>query len=443
MYFCFLGFIETLQEIFKGIFDTILTPILTDVLTVVIDLLGGILMDIFGELLLQALVIILTVVDFLESIFDIFSGYRDVYLEGESMDLLNAFMSLDQVKTAFLMVTILAVALAFLFTIISVGKSISDMTLDGKKPIGKVLGTGLKAAITFALVPFMVIFFLQLSTLMVRTVSNAIVGYQGNGKPPTIGTIIFLTGGMEAGRTELKEPGFSDSIRNKYFTGEVSYTNMEQVKKDFDPAKFNIVICLVCTVLVILILLSSIFLFIQRIFDVLILYIVSPLFVSTMPFDDGASFGKWRDLFVAKLFSGFGVIFTMKLYLMLVPLITSRNLILFDDTSVAGYAFVNSMLKLFIIIGGAWAAFKAQHLILQILHPEAARSAQMATSMMMGVVVGAATGGAGLAMAAAAGGGANSQTASKGRSSTAARSIANVRALENSESEPRSQAYRG
>ena len=36
MYICFLGFIETLQEIFSGIFDTILSPILTDVLTVIV-----------------------------------------------------------------------------------------------------------------------------------------------------------------------------------------------------------------------------------------------------------------------------------------------------------------------------------------------------------------------------------------------------------------------
>lgn len=446
MYFCYLGFIETLQEIFKGIFDSILNPILTDVLTVVIDLVGGILMDIFGELLLQALVIILSVVDFLESIFDIFSGYRDVKVSGQSMDLLSAFMELDQVKTAFLMVTMLAVALAFLFTIIAVGKSISDMTLDGKRPVGKVLGSGLKAALTFALVPFMVIFFLQLSTLMVRSVSDAIVGYQGVGKPPSMGTIIFLTGGLEAGRTQLKEPGFTDSIRNKYFTGQVSYTNMAQVKKDFDPAQFNIVICLVCTILVIIILICSIFMFIQRIFEVLLLYIVSPLFVSTMPFDEGASFGKWRDLFVAKLFSGFGIIFTMKLYLMLVPLITSSNLVLFDDTTVAGYAFVNAMLKLFIVIGGAWAAFKSQHLMLQILHPEAARSAQMATTMMMGVVAGAATGGAGMAMALAAGGGGNAgggPSKGGGKGGGAARSLASIKALEASESQSSSQAYRG
>ena len=444
MYICLLGFIETLQEIFKVIFDEVLTPILTDVLMVVIDLVGNTLMDIFGELLLQGLVILLKIVDFLESIFDIFSGNRDVGVNGHSMDLLSAFFSMDKVKMAFLMVTILAVGMAFLFTIATVAKSISDMTLDNKRPVGKVLGSGMKAALTFALVPFMAVFFLQLSTLVVRGVNSQMVAAQvDGGKPPTMGTVIFLTGSMNAAKHDVENPGFTDSIRGKYYKGQVEYTDMDRVKKDFDPAKFDIVICSVCTILVIIILICGIFLFIQRIFDVLLLYVVSPLFVSTMPFDDGAAFGKWRDLFVAKLFSGFGVIFTMKLYLMLVPLLTGNSISLFSDRTIAGYAVINSMLKMFIVIGGAWAAFKAQHLFLQVLHPEAARSARMATAMMMGAVAGAVTGGAGMAAAALSHSGSPGSILSrKGRRVVEeSRSMANVKAME--EASSKSQAFRG
>lgn len=199
MYICFLGFIETLQEIFSGIFDTILSPILTDVLTVIVTFAVDTLKKTFAELFLQLLVVVLKIVDFLEDIFDIFSGYRDVYVDRQPTDLLSAFMSMDKVKMAFLMVTVLAVALAFLFTIIAVGKSISDMTLEGKRPVGKVLGAGVKAAVAFALVPFMVIFFLQLSTILVRSATNALVMQQTDGTPPSMGTIIFLTGSLDAG----------------------------------------------------------------------------------------------------------------------------------------------------------------------------------------------------------------------------------------------------
>ncbi len=443
MYICFLGFIETLQEIFSGIFDTILSPILTDVLTVIVTFAVDTLKKTFAELFLQLLVVVLKIVDFLEDIFDIFSGYRDVYVDRQPTDLLSAFMSMDKVKMAFLMVTVLAVALAFLFTIIAVGKSISDMTLEGKRPVGKVLGAGVKAAVAFALVPFMVIFFLQLSTILVRSATNALVMQQTDGTPPSMGTIIFLTGSLDAGRTDLAEPSFTDSVRNKYYTGRVSYTDMKQVKKDFDPAKFQIAICAVCTLLMIVILICGIFLFIQRIFDVLLLYIVSPLFVSTMPFDDGASFGKWRDMFVAKLLSGFGVIFTMKLYLMLVPTVAGSRLLMFDDKTLEGYAFINAMLKLFVVIGGAWAAFKSQHLILTILHPEAARAARMSTAMMMGAVMGAAGGAAGLARAVLPGKRRRVFMDHQGSSVLSeSRSLGSIKAMEQ-EAERKSQAFRG
>ena len=262
-------------------------------------------------------------------------------------------------------------------------------------------------------------------------------------QPPSMGTIIFLTGSLDAGRTDLAEPSFTDSVRNKYYTGRVSYTDMKQVKKDFDPAKFQIAICAVCTLLMIVILICGIFLFIQRIFDVLLLYIVSPLFVSTMPFDDGASFGKWRDMFVAKLLSGFGVIFTMKLYLMLVPTVAGSRLLMFDDKTLEGYAFINAMLKLFVVIGGAWAAFKSQHLILTILHPEAARAARMSTAMMMGAVMGAAGGAAGLARAALPGKRRGVFVDHQGSSVLSeSRSLGSIKAMEQ-EAERKSQAFRG
>ena len=289
----------------------------------------------------------------------------------------------------------------------------------------------------------MVIFFLQLSTILVRSATNALVMQQTDGTPPSMGTIIFLTGSLDAGRTDLAEPSFTDSVRNKYYTGRVSYTDMKQVKKDFDPAKFQIAICAVCTLLMIVILICGIFLFIQRIFDVLLLYSVSPLFVSTMPFDDGASFGKWRDMFVAKLLSGFGVIFTMKLYLMLVPTVAGSRLLMFDDKTLEGYAFINAMLKLFVVIGGAWAAFKSQHLILTILHPEAARAARMSTAMMMGAVMGAAGGAAGLARAALPG--KRRRVFVDHQSSSVlseSRSLGSIKAMEQ-EAERKSQAFRG
>jgi hypothetical protein len=121
---------------------------------------------------------------------------------------------------------------------------------------------------------------------------------------------------------------------------------------------------------------------------VLLLYLVSPVYVSALPIDDGNLFSKWREMFLAKLFAGFGTVFTMKIFLVIVPLISGSSITLYADPN------IDAMLKLFIIIGGAWAAFRAQNLFLQILHPEAAFAAQATMMAMFGM--------AGMAMRGAA-----------------------------------------
>lgn len=143
--------------------------------------------------------------------------------------------------------------------------------------------------------------------------------------------------------------------------------------------------------------------FIRRLFELLLLYIISPLFVSTIPLDDGATFARWRELFVAKFFSGFGVIFSMRYYLLLVPSIAGDSLCLYNKNLPNAVA-INNVLKLFIIVGGAWAVYKSQSLILEILNKDAAMAEQQAGSLISGIIIGSATTAANLGMAAATGG---------------------------------------
>ena len=96
---------------------------------------------------------------------------------------------------------------------------------------------------------------------------------------------------------------------------------------------------------------------------------MSPLYVSTIPLDDGAIFARWRELFIAKFFSGFGSIFAMKYYLMVVPYFTSSNLMLYDSKLPNG-TMIDNVLRVFLIVGGAWAVYHGQTLIMDILAPQ-------------------------------------------------------------------------
>ncbi len=150
----------------------------------------------------------------------------------------------------------------------------------------------------------------------------------------------------------------------------------------------------------------AMFVFIRRIIEVAMLYLTAPLFVSAMPLDGGAVFGKWRQMFIGKLFTGFGIVISMKLVFMLTPIIFTPNLRLYGASTT-----IDSILKTLFMVASFYAAWKSSTLITELISPEAAMAERDSMDVighlareaaMMGIA--AATGGAGAAGAGAGAG---------------------------------------
>ena len=431
-------FLNALSKLFEFIFNDILAPILKDILEVFINFFLNVIWTVLGELLLTLFSALCSLVDFIESIFNVFAGLAPVYYndpnyaEPRQMSLLDVLFEMEAITLAFWMITLVAMGICILFTIYKTAKSISDMTLEDRNPISKVLADAMKASVTFLMIPMLCVMMLQLSSVITNQTQTAFNAAQGG--DTSLGTIIFLSATMDADKktTSPKDmltgtiamekdrmPSFTDSVRKPYMNDPTLYQNLDRIKADFHPANVNYLVGFISSVLVLLILLLSIITFIRRLFELLLLYIISPFFVSTIPLDDGATFSRWRELFIAKFFSGFGMIFSMKYYMMLIPFISSSGLVLYPK-DVAYGATINTILQLFIVIGGAYAVFKAQSLILELLSPEAAQAEQQSSAMLTGMVMGAvsaASGGAGAVLSGlmSAGGGGGGSSGGKGK----------------------------
>lgn len=397
------SFVEALQGIFQTVLEKVFTPILTEILQIFINYMTNVIWTLWSEWLIAIFVLLCSLVDFLENIFNVFAGITPVEVEGESTYLLDAFLQMKNVTTAFCCITLMALAICFIFTIFKTAKSVSDMALEDRNPISKVMANGMRAAVSFMLIPFLCMFMLQVSSVITSQVIGTFDSVQGG--HTTIGTIVFLSAGIDAdkattgerdivsGEMEMqagRNPTFNDSVRQPYLDGTYDYTDLDRVKKDFHVANFNYLAGFGCAVMLLVVLGGTILVFIRRLFDILLLYIVSPFFVSTIPLDDGAVFKKWRELFIAKFISGFGSIFSMRYYLMLVPTVMSSSLCLYDK-SLPNASTIDNILKIFVIIGGAWSVYKGQSLILQVMHPEAAMAEKQAGSLVTGMVIGAAS----------------------------------------------------
>ena len=282
----------------------------------------------------------------------------------EPITLLEYFFRVEPVQKAFLTITFVAVAISFLTTIIAVTRSISDMALENKTPLSTVFRQGLQAAVSFMLIPIVCLFMLQMVTQVTVVINSSMVNQHAD---TTMSDVLFISAaGMGAK---------SDEIEENYSYGQ-KYENAEQVKKDFDITKFDYVLAFASSILVTLLMLCSILQFIQRIIMVLLLYLVSPFFVAYIPLDGGAKFKEWREMFVAQMISAFGPIIAMKIYFLIVPMLVGGGM------SYGVNSYTEACIKLFIVIGGAFAVYKSRLLLISVVNPMAAGS--MAESGIIG-----------------------------------------------------------
>lgn len=176
-------------------------------------------------------------------------------------------------------------------------------------------------------------------------------------------TLIFLIAGMEAAQNSLYNSGsIDDTIRRGYISGDKDYNDLSQVRKDFDIWEMDYMVGYIACIVFVIIMAICIFTFIVRLFNLLLLYLSAPLFASAMPADDGSKWNSWIQAFVIQLFSGFGMVIAMRLYLIIIPLVISDDLVFFP-----GSPFLNRMAQLLMILGGSWAVLQAGNVITGIL----------------------------------------------------------------------------
>ncbi len=93
---------------------------------------------------------------------------------------------------------------------------------------------------------------------------------------------------------------------------------------------------------------------IERIIDLVFLYVVSPFIIAVSPLDEGNRLGIWKDLVISKLLSVAGMLICFYIYFLCLPIVKSIF---------TGDAFIVQFAYLLFVIGGALAARKGGLLI--------------------------------------------------------------------------------
>lgn len=352
--------------------EKLLLPILKKIGKTIYESLAGVIYQIFAKLL--------DLLNNLNAIFDTIIGLSDVKYKNESMKMIDIFFRNTSISKLFWYMTFIGFALCLLFAIVAVARSAFDLDFEGKKPVSRVLSLTLRAMVLLFTMEFFVYFVIRLSGAVLMGISAAVNNARegsGAGTAPTLGGIIFAVASLKASRHSgenlpASNVSITDARRRPYYDGTKSFLNIDEVKAHFDFAKFDYVVGFLVAIFLIIVMSICLIIFVRRLFDLVVLYVLSPFFVSTYPLDDGERFAKWRDQFMGKAFSGFGMAAAMKLYLILVPLIMESGI---TFSGVGGGKKMSPefdyFVKIFFLAGGAWAILKAGPMITSLISESA------------------------------------------------------------------------
>lgn len=312
------------------------------------DLLQG-LLELICSLFYGMFSGICLLIDFIKTIFYKLCGIETVEIEGEQGDLLSNLLESEIIKRVFLTIFIIGFILLIVFTILAIIKSNYQEKQNWKTVLSK---TG-QAFIIMLLIPFTVIIGVMLTNTIMSSINQAMNVYPSSGQG-SIGGQFLITIGHDAYKGLIDQ----SQAEAMFVSGELNYAKLSVVKQYYDITELNYVIGLLGSLVMLIMFVISAITFVQRIFDIVLLYIISPVSISTIPLDEGNRFKVWKDMLISKILSAHGIILVMNLFFLIIPQVYQ---IKFFDNS-----FQNGVVYILFLIGGSFAVTKASRVISQL-----------------------------------------------------------------------------
>lgn len=308
------------------------------------------LVDLFYRILYKLFSSICVLIDFIKEIFYKLCGIETVNIDGEQTDLLSSLMASDLIKKVFLSVFLIGVILLVIFTIIAILKS----NYHEKQNYKTVLVKTAQSLLIVLVVPFVVISGILLTNTIMASINTGMQATMTT-KNATIGGQFLVTIGTTA---YIGPPEKQAMIESMFISGELNYNNLSMVRTYYDITELNYLIGLLGGLVILVMFVISALTFVQRIFDIVLLYIISPISISTLPLDEGNRFKVWKDMLISKVLSAYGIILVMNLFFLIIPQVYKIQF--FKNH------FQNGVVYILFLIGGSFAVTKASRVISQL-----------------------------------------------------------------------------
>lgn len=382
------GAIDGIVDFFRDALGDMLDTILSILLTALSGIFYGLQMGFF------------VIMDVIQTLFRKVAGLDSYYYQGnlQTGDMAMDFIFNPTVMAVFWSVLVVAGILLFATTFVAIIRS--EITEKGSNPKAPIIGRALKSILYFAMVPIVSILGIFFANVLLKTLDRATTV----NNVTTLSGMVFQAAAAQACRAENSvefankfKDDFGVSIgtitdksqthlvadaANKAFangtvikmqsvTGDEPYmwADYNILGGSFDPTAdvacsisefhmvfyyynlmpgmgFDYLIGYIGGFIACAMLLTSILGCMQRLFEITILFVISPPIIALMPIDNGSRYNTWRQEFVKRVLACYGPIIGLNLVFMLLTIIGDYSL--FPNET--GYAIHNALVKMFFMI---------------------------------------------------------------------------------------------
>ena len=317
-----------------------------------------------------------SIIDNLLACANMLCGIVPITYQGEETDFIGFLMKNQAVTYAFVAAVLIGVFLVFIFGIIAIIRTIATEKVE-KTPaqIGVQVG---KTLLTFLFIPAAFAVLLFFTNVVMQVLYSATLG----GSPDGLGR--FLAGAFAQ---DALNP---DTPSDFYLIPTFNYRSTSSMRSYVNLSEYDYFFSWLTGIVLLISLAPALLVFVDRAISIVVLFIFSPISLSTAVLDDGARFKLWRDQFIVKLLTGYGCIIAINIYALIVGAISSNGLVFFEDY------ILNNVMKIIIIIGGGVSMNRMMALIGNLIS-QGAGSNEMRDNALAAVGFGSAlSGGMGL-----------------------------------------------
>ena len=298
----------------------------------------------FQETLLLIFLWVLRAIDGFMDLFSVLTGVKSIEYRGQKLNIVEVLFGDSIVGRIFWCMFILAICLSCVFAIVSIAKNM----ISNRRSISTILGKFFLAILGTIVVLLVVmlgisivgtliqvlakIFDMDMTVNLSESIFNACVGDWLSGYSIAEVDIQTITVRQLLG-------DYEQTLSFNVFPMAWKYNGM------INPDTFLYFPATIIAVVVGGSLVVAAIRLAKRVYELAFMYVTMPLFMSTLPLDDGARFRAWSESFISKIIIAYGTVIAVNLFALILPIASQVEVEGFSDAS-------NRLFQIVMILGG-------------------------------------------------------------------------------------------